>query len=421
MPLDPWTKDDFLDLFRDLFPREFVRPLEEDLDGEGLDIYSAFAAIFARVDAALNYTTQRYYLKPHTLQTGEPAAGGAKATGTLNIARTAPVNQLLELVAGTQFVATYRDSRGATRFGATYDLRSDLAFAAGDLGPLAAVADASRIGFEPNVDPESIELFQSLGTSEIEDATVTAPLTEVANAGTRDRLDAGMVGRFILFDAGPNATTIARIESVDATLQTAVVDRALLAGVGDARVVEFADLGLTVTQPAAFTGGTDAWLDAIGVDRKTFRVLGESDDAYRERLCDLPDVVSPNAIIRIANRILNPLGIRFVLKETRDTSTWPGFIYDVDPYDVFGPFQGYVGGCDLATSFVICVSGIGVAGDFGLTYDDGHTEALEAYDVDGAYDGASLGYNAAIGALFDAVNAARAAGVCFDIVLDLAL
>lgn len=421
MAFAPWDRDRFLDLWRQLFPLEYTQPIEDELAGEGLDTIAAFAAIFGRVDSALNYSTQRFYLKPHSLQTGDPAAGGAFAVGSLDISRVAPVDQAVTLVENTVLRATYTDTFGVTQEGPAYLLSADAVFAAGDLGPVTVTVQASRTGFAKNLPAESITIFQSLGTSEIELATVTTPLDRVANLGTRDRFDAGMIGRFVFFDTGPNAGGLARIVSVNASAQTVDLDRTFLAGAGTARVMEFADLGLSVVQPAALTSGTDPWLDAIGADRSMGRVAGELDDPYRDRLCELPDTISPGAINRIARRILDPLGISFVVKETRDPALWPAFIWDVDPYDVLDGFHGWVGGCEITTAFIVCVSGDNGFGDFGLTYDVASSPILTAYDVTAAYDGESTGWVAGLASLYDAVNAARAAGVCFTIALDPAL
>jgi hypothetical protein len=416
--MEPWDKDDFLDMWRGLFPPEYTQPIEQQLDGEGLDPVAAFGAIFARVETATNYTTQRYYLKPHSLQTGEPAAGAAKAVGEVDISRVAPVDQALTLVAGTVLQATYRDTVGTTREGPTYVLLEDAVFAAGDLGPVTIEVEASRVGYAYNLEAGSITLFQALGESEIEDATISG--TTLTNGGNRDRLSESMLGRFVFFDTGPNAGGIARIVGVSASLQTAILDRALSAGTGDARVLEFADLGLTVEQPAELSGGRDGWLDAIGIDRRVYRRTGEDDEAYRLRVCELPDSISPAAVLRAARRILDPLGIRFALKETRDPDSWPGFVLDIDPFDVLNEFGGWVGGCEILTAFVLCVSADNALDAFGLVYDEAPSPGQAAWDKE-AFDGYSVGYVSALASLYDAIEAIRAAGVCWTLALDPAL
>lgn len=423
MPTPPWDPADFLDLWRRLYPRAYTRPIEDESEGEGLDPVAAFAAIWARVDRAVDYTLQRYYLKPHTLQTGDPAAGLGVAAGTLTLGRVAPVNFAIELVAGTLLQAFFTDTFGTVREGATYRVTAALTMPSGSVGPFSLEVEAVSGGFSGNVGAGAIQAFVAQSVAEIDDATIEVGLLSVTNAGARDGFLDSHVGRYFVFDTttpiSVDRETPRRIVSIGG--QTVTVDAAYAAvGVPAAgRVLAFNDLGITIEQPDALTGGRDGWLDAIGEERRIFRRSGETDDAYRDRICELPDTISPGAINRIARRILDPLGIKFELKETRDVSTWPGFIYDESPYDVGTPFDGYVGGCELTTSFVICV-GLGGQGEFGAPYDATNPPLPNAWDVM-AYDGFAVQYAATLGALYDQVNAARAAGVCFDIVLDLAL
>ena len=423
MPTAPWDSSNFLDLWRRLYPRAYTRPLEEESEGEGLDPVAAFAAIWARVDRAIDYTIQRYYLKPHTLQTGEPAAGLGIAAGALTLTRTAPVNFEITLVPGTLLQASYMDTFGTLREGATYEVVTELVMPAGSAGPFSLDVQAVSGGFSGNVREGSIVAFVSQTVAEIDDATIGAGLDTVTNAGTRDSFIDSHVGRYFVFDTTTpidvDRETPRRIISIGGQVVTVATPYAAVGIPAPGRVLAFADLGITIEQPDALTGGRDAWLDAIGEERRIFRRNGESDDAYRDRICELPDTISPGAINRIARRILDPLGIRFVLKETRDPNTWPGFIYDESPYDVGTPFDGYVGGCELTTAFVICVA-LGGQGEFGAPYDATLVPNPNAWDVM-AYDGFAVEYAATLGALYDQINAARAAGVCFDIVLDLAL
>ena len=426
MPTPAWSEADFLELWRRIFPREYTRPIEQESDGEGFDPIAAFAAIFAQVDRAIDYTTQRYYLKPHTLQTGDPAAGLGVAAGILTLTRTAPVNFEITLAPGTLLQAFYEDTFGATREGATYEVVDELVMPAGSAGPFALNVQAVQGGFSGNVRAGSVRAFVAQTVAEIEDATIAADLVTVTNAGATDRFLDSHVDRLFVFDTTSpidvDRETPRRILAASSSTQQITVDAAY-AAVGSpaaGRVLAFNDLGITVEQPIALAGGRDAWLDALGDERGLLRRTGETDDAYRSRICELPDTISPGAINRIARRILDPLGIRFILRETRDPATWPGFVYDVDAYDVGTPFDGYVGGCETVAAFVICVSS-SIAGEFGAPYDA--TLLLpnpNAWDVM-AYDGYAVDYAAALGALYDQVNAARAAGVCFDIVLDLTL
>lgn len=87
------------------------------------------------------------------------------------------------------------------------------------------------------------------------------------------------------------------------------------------------DLGITVTNAAQPTGGQDASLDSLGDEKKIPRANGESDDDYRLRVAKVPDFVSPNAIIRNANRILAAFGGSVVLREV-GTDQFPGIFFD---------------------------------------------------------------------------------------------
>jgi hypothetical protein len=423
MPTPAWTAADFLDLWRRLYPRSYTRPIEEENEGEGLDTIAAFAAIWARVDRAIDYTIQRYYLKPSTLQTGEPAAGLGKAAGTLTLARTAPVNFALTLIVGNRLQAFFTDTFGVEREGALYEVTTELTMPVGSVGPFSLEVQAISGGFSGNVVKGSVRAFVAQTVAEIEDATISAGLTEVTNAGARDPFFDSHVGRYFVFDTTTpiivDREIPRRITAIGGQTITVDVAYAVVGVPAAGRVLAFNDLGITVVQPDTLTGGRDAWLDALGEERRIFRRLGESDDAYRDRIAELPDTISPGAINRIARRILDPFGVKFVLKETRDPSTWPGFIYDESAYDVGTPFDGYVGGCEITTAFVLCV-GLSAAGEFGAPYDATLVPNPNAWDVM-AFDGFAIEYAAALGALYDQVNAARAAGVCFDIVLDLAL
>lgn len=87
------------------------------------------------------------------------------------------------------------------------------------------------------------------------------------------------------------------------------------------------DLGVTVTNEASPSGGRLGILDELGKERGLPRVPGESDDSYRSRVATLADVVSPNAIRRVANRALSHYGLSGNLYEIGQTS-FQGFYYD---------------------------------------------------------------------------------------------
>lgn len=88
------------------------------------------------------------------------------------------------------------------------------------------------------------------------------------------------------------------------------------------------DLGLSCTNPEKFTGGRLAILEELGEERRVRRGNSEPEDAYRARVIAADDTVSPNALLRAANRILASYGGRGCLREA-GSSKLPGFFFDV--------------------------------------------------------------------------------------------
>jgi hypothetical protein len=75
------------------------------------------------------------------------------------------------------------------------------------------------------------------------------------------------------------------------------------------------DLGISASNAAQPTGGKLGMLDELGRERKVNRSPGEEDDAYRKKVSTPADTVSPNAILRAANRVLAPYGGHACLRE----------------------------------------------------------------------------------------------------------
>lgn len=421
MAVELISKADLEEVWRRVLPKSYTRPIETEADGQGFDIVSAQAAIWARVDEAVNRMTQAAFLKAHSLQTEEPAMGARRATGNALVARAAPTDFDITLPAGTELQATFVDMNGETQLGPIARLTSELEMLAGSIGPFGTAIEASRPGFHGNI--QAVSSFVLLGRATIELATVILAGNDVENAGTEDIFTVGMSGtQYLRFDSGPNAGETRRI--VGTFLQAdgrqgATVDGApLLVGAGSASVLEHEDMGLTVSKGFC-TGGRDAWLDALGEERAVYRRLAEGDELYRARACALADTISPAAIMRICSRVLGPLGIGWLLKETRDIGGLPGLILDLHPHDFGDVSDGQVlldSRCGAVRFFVICV-GPSSLGEFGAPNDalaPPNPNALEVMFLDG-YPATWAG---ALGALWQELFAARAAGICFSIQFD---
>lgn len=428
MSFQPISKDELLALWRSLFPRGYTAPIETEGDGQGFDAVAQQAEQLARVATAENVTTQAYYLRPHSTQTAPESAGERRATGTLLVTRAAPATGSITLAQGTEWVADVVSPSGLVSDGIRVRSTADVTIPAGALGAATVPVEAVRAGYQGNLLPETVTRFAARGR-----ATVPSPTVEAGNvlrdSGVPDRLTEAMIGQYVRLVGGINGGTVPRrILSVTQGSPTsyAVLDGAPLVfpdALTQAEVEEFADLGLTVEQPSALSGGRHGWLDAIADERRSGRQPGETDAALRLRLSYLDDVVSPAAILRIASRILTPLGIRFRFAETRDClSGLRGFVYDFDPYDAFDLFSPgapvYVGDGTETTFFVLFVS-LGNAGEFGFAYDAPYPEnAYDASDALNAYDGFPVTYYAGLAPLYAAIEAARAAGIGWLLVRD---
>lgn len=407
MSFPPSTYDDLIELWRSLFPRGFTAPIEDEGDGQGFDGYAAQIRMTERVSHALNVTTQAYYLRPHSGQTAPPAAGARRAVGTVEVTRLPPATGPITLIAGVELVADVRTIDGTVLDGIRLRVTTDTTLPAGALGPFLVPIEAVRVGYQGNLRPGTITRFAARGRASIVGPTIGAG-NAVSDTGVPDRWTLAMVGQYVRILGGPNGGTIPRrILSVTPSepISVAVLDGpALIPGPATSiEVEEFAELGLTVSQPLPLTGGRHGWLDAIGRDRGTGRTTGEDDETYRSRLVFLADTISPAAIIRICHRILDPFGIAFVFEEP--------------------PFPS-------VRFFRIRVA-IRNWGEYGAPYDalegtpDSPFAGPNAYDTPVArgnfYDGHPVQYDAVIDALIQAIDQAKAAGVDWELVYDVTL
>lgn len=182
------------------------------------------------------------------------------------------------------------------------------------------------------------------------------------------------------------------------------------------------DAGFESTNIASPTGGALATLDELGRERNIDRSANEEDDLYRERVHRLPDVVSPYAILRTANRILARFGAMARLRET-GTTELPGFYCDVDACDYdfdARPADKYKVTLDYAEFRAFFLLGLPrlSAGEFGFFYDAGPFGFYDASPFDAYYDGYALEAARAYQDIWRAVNEARAGGVGFALVLE---
>lgn len=205
-----------------------------------------------------------------------------------------------------------------------------------------------------------------------------------------------------------------------------------------------------VTNVGDICGGRQPMLDGLGADRGLARFAGESDVAYKRRIRQLPETVSPDAIINAASALFQPYGYALDFIENWQpeyqtaydvTGMEPGidgnlFCYD-DPRPAWPPFRNrWLSEEDFRGAFIVVVPNIGAIRDVGMAYDDtaaGPTavspdtsglRAISAYDVtqitpilQGAYDGFDLQKQGVYISLYQLLDRIKAAGVYFAVEL----
>jgi hypothetical protein len=122
-------------------------------------------------------------------------------------------------------------------------------------------------------------------------------------------------------------------------------------GTGTWRILDWVlDWGLTVTNLSSPTGGKAGMLDALGYDRGLPRNVNETDNQYRNRIAQIADVVTPNAVRRMLNRTMgtDPWCFREV-----GSLSFPGMYYDrTDDFDFYdGDSWNFHGGPPVGTFF----------------------------------------------------------------------
>lgn len=204
------------------------------------------------------------------------------------------------------------------------------------------------------------------------------------------------------------------------------------------------DPSIQIRQILPTEGGRSAALDGLGADLGVTRIQYESDDEYRLRIKEIPDTISPNAIIRGVNRLLqarNPAwsctlreigyplfpGIYYDAGSSFDSPQNPdhNFAWDMNPdYRPSDYYKLLVDNIDRRAFFIVEVPEVADSRDFGFVYDSTPAAAYpvaNAYDTtaldakDAAYDGFTTYSGAFYKAIYDVIDQKRAAGVGFTL------
>ena len=151
MALRPYTKTNFLELWRSVLPSEYTAPIETEASGAGFDVPSLQAAIFEAVEDNVNVSQQAYFLRRHSIQTGTTAGSGRKAATTLKVSRAAPVLGDLRVRLGQVFVAKATDSLGGELALGRFMATAEVQLPEGVGGPIDVPVEAEFEGYAGNV------------------------------------------------------------------------------------------------------------------------------------------------------------------------------------------------------------------------------------------------------------------------------
>lgn len=428
-------KEKFVELWRRLLPAAYTQPIESEQGGVGMDAVYQAAAQWDAVERAQNAAQQSYFILDHSARTGPIATSGTKATGEVQITRVAPALGDVVIPVGRRLYAEATDSYGQRLFLGRVVVTEETTIPAGTGGPVALPVAAEFPGFEGNYPSNVVTRFEPQGLLAVPASIVTTTQLWMADAAG-DRFNAGLAGRYATVVgtlATPDGAVPRRIVAtyvVGAAIGIEVEPAFDAADLGQPVIVELLEaeeLGLRVSQPDAIEGGTWDALGVVAAERALSKIGGESDSQYRERVAELPDVVTPNAIRRIIARHLDPHGIPWCMEESADPEGLIGFTWDMHAYDV-----GEVCACSIVRPtgsellgsgaiwlsleqhyrfFQVCV-GRRTLGDPGDAWDE------FPWDVAAWYDSTESAFNAVIASLWVDLYKARAGGVGFVILVD---
>lgn len=413
------TKEELEEIWRRSLDVNYTTPIEEEDDGRGFDIISGMSAIWKKVSDVINNLTQAFYIVPHSNQTDDPASGAVQATGQITITRTIPNHGTLELLSGDRLEVYQLGTKGEEIVVGEIELVNDETLPEASTTPVVADVIAVRPGTQMNTGPRQSVRFRVRAVASTPDVSISG--NTLTDSGVSDRFTEDMVGAFVRFVNGLNATTFPR-RVLTATLGTITVDGpALVTDTSNVEVVDLNDLGVNATVSTDLTGGKHPWLDLLGAERLQGRSLTDTDATYRERIQLVPDVVSPNAVYRAVSRILTPLSIAFEIFEPRTPDDFRGWFWDQDPFD--DPASGLPQTRNLFLAdgmqyrgFVVMVERSNL-GEFGFPWD---TNPATSGFPDNAwdwffFDGYPITFWNALTSLIDEINRTKAFGVPYVI------
>lgn len=218
----PLTEEEILALNESVLDPTYIQPFIQAGVGDGYELFTAMAKIFAALSEAVDESFQELYVLPWSGQTNPPAAGPANATVTLSIQRpqTAPLIALpLILPAGMTVQEQQFDASPTgpvlVPTGRFYALTEPLYFGPGVTGPLDVLCQATVPGAGLNYPlPGTISLIDTYGSHLQNDGATIALTAQQATVlqcvNEPDVLIPGNVGEYLSIFSAPSSTFIAR-------------------------------------------------------------------------------------------------------------------------------------------------------------------------------------------------------------------
>lgn len=348
----------YLEIYRRALPSAYVENLDLADDGIGMDLPAAMAKVFELADCASNRGTQATFLRPHSDQSDIPAAGPAKATGTLRITRKPALVGDLHLLAGTLFEAYRTDSFGREEILGTYSATHALTFLdptfEGNPNPAAEralelEAQSTLAGHTGNLSLETVRFRFVEQSSFFVDVENIDMLTMEPFSGVFTDAQLGM--HFVLealpMDPEPPISVASPLEQIRRILTISpwdvtfpphritfepLMDGADMERLFRVHLLTNRDL-FEVEQVSDMAGGNGGALDDRGVEAMAPRLAGETDTEMTIRLENQQDAISPDAVVRAIDALLTPLGIAWRFLEVGDPQGLGGFVWDLHPWD----------------------------------------------------------------------------------------
>lgn len=373
------TKDDLLAVWRRDMDPAYVEPLETEDEGRGLDVIAGLAAVLERASEAVTVSTQALYLKPHSTQLAPPASGATVAVGEVEVYRRIVVGGPIFLDDGDEIVAHFLGVNGEDEDAPVFEHIGDTTIPSGTEGPTIISVRCQRPGFQGNVKAGTEGRFPSRRGGEYVVTGFAAGVVTVDTAAG-DKFLPTMSGMLWRFTNGPNQGAYARRITV-LTDSTAAIDASgslVAQGAGTGDVVDYNTVGDFRLVFRGTADGRSGELDMLAAERTDIgRALDEDDEDFRSRVTTLPEVISPNSIIRALQALLDPLGIPFQFIEVFEQDV--GFFFDGGAGNVDSAFSDpfayrertfYVGGSVTSTypiGFIVVINGLALPPEPDLT------------------------------------------------------